>query len=59
MTDAQRIKIIQDLIKKHTAIKIVDKKTARKSLIDEGIYTKSGALKVEFGGNTKSTKSAA
>jgi hypothetical protein len=59
MTDAQRRAAIQKLIADYTATYSVDKKTARDTLIKEGIYTKKGALRVEFGGKSKKARSAA
>ena len=50
MTDAQRRIAIKRLIQKHTAANTVSKAVARATLIDEGIYTKKGKLRVEFGG---------
>ena len=59
MTDAQRRVAIETLIKEHTDANTTSKAIARATLINEGIYTKKGALRVEFGGETKKTKSAA
>jgi len=59
MTDAQRRAAIQTLIKKHTDANTTSQAVARASLIKEGIYTKKGNLRVEFGGETKKSKSAA
>ncbi len=59
MTDAQRRIAIQKLIEKHTAEHTTSKAAARKSLIEEGIYTKRGALRAEFGGSSKRGKTAA
>jgi len=58
MTDAKRREAIIDLIKRHTADKTVDRATARKSLIAEGIYTQKGALKAQFGGVSKKRAAA-
>ena len=59
MTDAQRRVAIQTLIKEHTAAHTTSRAVARTSLVNEGIYTKKGALRVEFGGVTKKSKSPA
>jgi hypothetical protein len=56
MTDEQRLIAIESLIKEHTAANTVSKGAARKMLIKEGIYTKKGALRVEFGGKSKKAK---
>jgi hypothetical protein len=50
MTHAQRNERILKAIAKETARAIESRKTARETLIREGIYTKSGKLKAEFGG---------
>lgn len=54
-TDAQRA-AIQDMIKRHTVAATVDKKTARESLIREGVYTRSGQLSADFGGKKTGTR---
>jgi hypothetical protein len=59
MTDAQRRVAIKALIKNHTAANTTSKAVARATLISEGIYTKKGTLRVEFGGQPKKSKSAA
>ena len=59
MTDAQRRTAIETLIAKHTANHTVSRKVARASLINEGIYTAKGKLRVEFGGKSKKAKNAA
>jgi len=59
MTDAQRREAILKIIKKKTEKMTVSKATARKALIDEGIYTQKGKLRAEFGGGRKKSKSAA
>ncbi|MDO9473072.1 MAG: hypothetical protein Q7J28_08445 [Caulobacter sp.] len=59
MTNAQRRLAIKALIKKHTATNTVSKAVARKVLIEEGIYTKKGDLRVEYGGSPKKAKTAA
>ena len=50
MTHAQRNQKILDAIAKETARALESRKIARDTLIKEGIYTKKGKLKVEFGG---------
>ncbi len=59
MTDSKRHSAIQTLIRQHTALSTVSRATAREALIKEGIYTKKGALRVEFGGGLKKANSAA
>lgn len=58
MNDAQRRTAILSLIERHAA-HTINKSVARKSLIDEGIYTQKGALRVAFGGKSKKEKTAA
>jgi hypothetical protein len=53
MTDEQRHIAIQSLIQEHTAENTVSKDAAREMLIKEGIYTKTGKLRREFGGASK------
>ncbi|HEY5412578.1 MAG TPA: hypothetical protein VIJ94_17810 [Caulobacteraceae bacterium] len=59
MTSEKRHAAISKLIERHTAANTVSKAVARESLIKEGIYTKKGALRVEFGGESKKAKTAA
>jgi hypothetical protein len=59
MTDAQRRMAIIGLINKHTIANTVSRSAARNSLISEGIYTKKGTLRVEFGGVPKKAKKPA
>lgn len=59
MTETQRHTAILGLIESYTSANTVDKRTARKALIDEGIYTKKGALTPEFGGPAKKVKAKA
>lgn len=59
MTDAQRRTAIEKLIADYTAKHTVSKAAARAALIAEGIYTKKGALRAEFGGGSKKAKNAA
>lgn len=56
MTATQRHTAILGLIDSYTIEKTVNKRTARKALIDEGIYTKNGVLSPEFGGPDKKVK---
>jgi hypothetical protein len=58
MTDAQRRVAILDRIQKHTDANTVSRESARATLIEEGIYTKKGKLRVEFGGEPKKGKTA-
>lgn len=53
--DAQRA-AIQQMIARHTAAATVSKKTARDSLIKEGVYTRGGQLKPAFGGKKSSSR---
>ena len=50
MTEGQRRAAVKKLIKEHTAKSVVSKKTARDTLIREGIYTQKGKLRAKFGG---------
>lgn len=59
MTDKQRRILIEKLIAEYTDKNTVDRRTARDTLINEGIYTTKGTLRVEFGGESKKTKNAA
>jgi hypothetical protein len=59
MTEAQRHKAIQRLIKRYTAANTASKAVARKTLIKEGIYTKKGDLRPEYGGKPNGRKRAA
>lgn len=53
MTNAQRNERILQAIAKQTKLAMASKKSARETLIREGIYTKKGKLRAEFGGSTK------
>lgn len=53
MTDAKRNEKILEAIAKETARATESQKIARDTLISEGIYTKKGKLRVEFGGQSK------
>lgn len=59
MTQTQRNAAIRELLKAHTAKNTATKAAARNGLIAEGIYTKEGKLRAEYGGEGKRTKSAA
>lgn len=59
MTNAKRNDAIQALIKDHTDKHTTSKAAAREALIGEGIYTRKGNLRVEFGGAPKKAKHAA
>lgn len=59
MTDTERNTAIKKLVADYTAANTKDRQTARKSLINEGIYTKKGNLRAEFGGEPKKEKTAA
>jgi hypothetical protein len=59
MTNAQRNEKILAAIAEETARALSSKKTARDALIKEGIYTKRGTLRVEFGGKSKKARVAA
>ena len=52
MTDAQRRAAIRAVIQKRTKAAVKSKAAARKALIEEGIYTRNGNLRREFGGKT-------
>lgn len=56
MTDAKRLKAIKEIIAEHTAAHTGSKQIARKTLIKEGIYSKSGKLRVEYGGRSSKKK---
>jgi hypothetical protein len=48
-TEAQRA-TIRDMIERHTAAATADRKTARQTLIKEGVYTSKGKLTAQYGG---------
>ena len=58
MTDTQRRTAIMGLIERYTTTNNVSKSAARTSLINEGIYTQKGKLRVEYGGASKKEKAA-
>jgi hypothetical protein len=51
--DAQRAEI-KRMIETHTKNVTTDRETARNSLIKEGVYTRDGKLKEEYGGKKQS-----
>jgi len=53
----ERNKKILAIIEEYTKRATVSQKVARETLIREGIYTKKGQLRVEFGGPGKKRKS--
>ena len=59
MTHAQRNQKILNAIETKTTQALSSKKTARETLIGEGIYTTKGKLRVEFGGSSKKASVAA
>lgn len=52
MTRTERNQRIIEAIEAETASALVSKKTAREALINDGIYTKKGKLRAEFGGES-------
>ncbi|UZK64823.1 hypothetical protein [Sphingomonas sp. M1-B02] len=58
MTHAQRNAGILKMLEEETKRATVSKATARETLINEGIYTKKGKLRAEFGGGKKETAAA-
>lgn len=56
MTHQQRNSAIIDLLESYTKKNTVSKAAARKALIEEGIYTQKGELRVIFGGERKKAK---
>lgn len=59
MTHAQRNQKILTAIAAETARAVESRKTARDTLIKEGIYTTKGELRAAFGGKTKKARAAA
>ena len=59
MTIAERNKKILAAIAKETKRATASKEIARATLIREGIYTRSGKLRPEYGGEGKKKKNAA
>jgi hypothetical protein len=58
MTDGERRKGLLEFIRVYTSANTASKALAKRALIETGIYTKKGTLRVEFGGPSK-TKDAA
>ena len=54
---SERNKKILDLIDEYTKCATASQKTARETLIREGIYTKSGQLRAEYGGPARAQSS--
>ncbi|MFG1359059.1 hypothetical protein [Xanthobacter pseudotagetidis] len=50
MADSERFAAIKRYIRAYTAEHSSTRESARRALISEGIYTKEGALRPEFGG---------
>ncbi|WDA37024.1 hypothetical protein [Sphingobium sp. YC-XJ3] len=51
--------VILGLLKQRTERNTVSRKAAREALISEGIYTRKGKLRKEYGGKGKKAKSVA
>lgn len=51
--------VILGLLKQRTERNTVSRKAARGALISEGIYTRKGKLRKEYGGKGKKVKSVA
>ncbi len=51
-----RNEAILKIIKQRTEVNTATRETARETLISEGIYTKSGKLRIEYGGSGKRAK---
>lgn len=54
---SERNKKILDLIDEYTKSATTSQKTARETLIREGIYTKTGQLRAEYGGPARAQSS--
>ena len=59
MIHSERNKRILEAIDAKTKRVIASKKAARDSLVEEGIYTKKGKLRAEFGGTERKKASVA
>lgn len=59
MTHAQRNEAIRKLIERRTKENTASRQAAREALIEDGIYTKEGKLRAEYGGDPKKGKRAA
>ncbi|MDR6127629.1 hypothetical protein QE361_000416 [Sphingomonas sp. SORGH_AS802] len=55
MTSEKRRAAIIGLIEQYTETHLATPDTARAALINEGIYTKAGKLRAEYGGSGKKT----
>jgi len=58
MTETQRRAEIGKLLAKHAKESTVSREVARQTLIREGIYTRKGELRAEFGGPGNKAKRA-
>jgi hypothetical protein len=56
MTDTQRRQAITGLIESYTKLHSANRASARAALINEGIYTRKGKLRAEFGGSDTKPK---
>ena len=59
MSDATRNETIKKLIVERTRAKTVCRKIARETLISEGVYTKKGTIRANYGGGAKKSTNAA
>lgn len=59
MTRAERNRLIIEAIEAETELALASRKAARDLLIRDGIYTKKGKLRVEFGGEPSKKKISA
>lgn len=59
VTRAERNRKIIEAMEAETALALVSRKAARDLLIKDGIYTKKGKLRAEFGGEGSKKKSSA
>jgi hypothetical protein len=58
MTESERAAKIQSYIETYVLENTASKALAKKALINTGVYTKDGKLKVEFGGASKAKDAA-
>jgi hypothetical protein len=58
MTRAERNRKIIEAMEAETTRALVSRQAARELLIKDGIYTKKGELRVEFGGERAKKKSS-
>jgi hypothetical protein len=56
MTNEAQRAAIQQMIQRHTAAASATQKTARESLIKEGVYTTKGHLSPAFGGKKSASR---